>query len=176
MKQPLTLCFAAVLLLAGCAGQPAADTSSRSDEARAGRPGVPLAALIENDFATVLDRLNPPLRVEEEPIENRHVPGQVDTLRTYFYEGLRFTVYDVSASGKKLLQNLTVTSDAYPAPQGVRVGMTRQEITQRLGTPVRQEDGVYIYHLGDGPIPNPILSVHFENDTVSTLKWSFYVD
>ena len=60
-----------------------------------------------------LDRLNDPLRVDEAPRPNRHDPSQTDTVRTLYYDGMEIGIYDVSASGQRL-----VTPQALDASPG----------------------------------------------------------
>lgn len=165
------------LLWTGC-GRGASDSSDREQ----GRPGVSLTALVEagtkpspeTDSLRVLDRLKPPLRIETEPQKNRHVPGQVDTLRTYVYRGLEFTVYDVAHDPKVMMQNLTVADSTYETEDGLRVGLSREHVRALLGTPDQVESDTLTYRLG-APAPNH-LQVSLRNDCVTRLKWSFYVD
>lgn len=193
-----------LVLLAGCGPQQRdtapdpADTLATSDEAvpangnqtdpsgaSQARPGVPLSELVEagrqrepgQQGLPVLDRLNEPARLETEPRENRHVPGQVDTLRTYHYDGLRFEVYDVSDSERQLMQNVTVMSDAYDPGLGFRVGSTRSEVEAAMGEPGERRSGAYVYDLGESELgASDQLIVRFDGDRVRELEWSFYVD
>lgn len=189
-----------VLLLASCAepapppGTPHPD-SVLADSARAGtapadtaqaaaatRPGIPLPELLAAGFdppagagsLAVLDRLAPPLRVEAEAVPNRHVRGQMDTLRTYVYDGLRFRVYAVSGSNKEILQGVTVTGRAYTTRDGLRVGNHRTEVEAALGPPARMEDRTAVYEFGEAAPTR--LRVDYRSDVVEQLEWSFYVD
>ncbi len=192
---PHVLLLALFAFGAGCRGsqpappaadEPAADVRDAPPAPEpAARPGVSVdrivAAGAAGDAAAVLGRLQPPRRVTTEALANRHVPGQTDTLRTYHYDGLALTVYDVSASDKQLLYALQVTSDAYvpQRPHVLHVGMARAEVEAALGAPdERLEDGVtYQYALdGDGGAPGTLLLVRFDEGAAAALEWSFYVD
>lgn len=184
------LTFAAMLMLAACAGEsnepvrdtpapPDADTSVAEEPAAPAR-AVELPALLTAeerapgvDTLAVLDQLPEPQRVEEETRENRHMPGAVDTLRTHHYDGLAFTVVQ-AANGKELLQEVQVTGEDYSTERGLRVGLPRAEVQQTLGPPTRTEDGAAVYERGDGA--TDVLRVRYRNDRVAELTWSFYVD
>jgi hypothetical protein len=144
-------------------------------------PGVPLSDLVEagltrapgQEGLPVLDRLDDPERIDVEPIENRHVPGQIDTLRTWIYDGLQFMVYDVSVSERVLMESIEVTSPDYATADGVRVGSSRSEVETRLGQPDERREDAYVYRLTE-PAPNRLV-VHFDQDEVSRLAWGFYI-
>jgi len=182
---PLLLALA---LLAGCTTvQPAPDAGptppappeAAPPEAAPARPGVPVPELVATGEGrgSALGRLDRPARAEAEPFENRHVPGQIDTLRTYHYDGMRLEVYDVAASPRALLQALAVTSDAYDTGLGFRVGATRAEVEAALGDPDARDRTTYEYALeGEGRGPGSLLTVRFAGDRVRELAWGFYVD
>lgn len=169
-----------VLVWAGC-GQEASESPSPQVD-REGRPGVSLDALIQagidrppgTDSLAVLDRLRPPLRVEREPHKNRHVRGQVDTLRTYVYHGMEVTVYDVAGDPKEIMERLTVVDSSYRTEKGLRVGLSKEEAEALLGPPDQAQGDSLVYELGT-PVPN-FLRVSFEQNRISRLEWSFYVD
>lgn len=181
------------LMLAACAEpsqndeQAAGDTAyAHSDTAGTVRPGgelgVDLAALVEarlnpepgTERLSLLDSLAPPLRVETEPTENRHVPGQIDTLRTLHYDGLRLTLYDVSASESVILTEIEVTGEQHALREGLRVGDARQAVEDALGPPDERENGTYVYEYGNGA--SHYLRLYFSGDAVFEIEWSFYYD
>lgn len=180
--------FLAVLALAACEasenvpspGAPLPDSTATTDPAfsggaRADGPGLSLPALVDAAGTDGLpDRLAPPQREEATPQTNRHDPGQTDTLRTFYYDGLHVTFYDVTGGGM-LLQSIDVTSDAYATDEGFRVGSPRSAVEAALGAPERTEDGAAVYTVGDGPTP-PALHVRYDGDTVAALAYRFYVD
>ena len=129
------------------------------------------------DTPALLARLDEPRRIETEAVENRHVPGQVDTLRTYVYDGLALTVYDV-AGGGALLQEVRVTDEGYTTAGGLGVGSRREAIEAAYPNSVGAEGGTVTYERAaspDDPTPET-LRVRYDGDRAAELVWSFYVD
>jgi len=114
------------------------------------RPGVRIDRLLAPTapLPEVVARLREPRSRTAEPIENRQVRGQIDTIRTWRYDGLTLELYDVSG-GRLLLQRLAVTSDTYGTTDGLSVGEPRDAIESTLGAPVGTEGDVVTYRLGD---------------------------
>lgn len=168
-------CLGALVLVAGCktASPPSAGTSPR-----------PLALpdllhLAASDAEALLRRLQEPTRAETEPVENRHVPGQIDTLRTLVYDGLRIQLYEVAdGSGRRLVQEVTVTGEGYATAEGLGVGSTRAEVREALGEPLYAEADALGYEVQESPDdPTPaLLHVEFQEERVAALRWSLYVD
>lgn len=166
----------------GCRREGAPSQQPTGPDAEPVRPAVPVAALVDaalnrppgQESLTVLDRLHDPLRIEVEPRENRHDPGQVDTLRTFHYTGLQFTVYDVAGSAKEIMQSITVTDSAYATDGGAHVGMHRQQIRAALGPPDRVTDQTFVYNLST--VTSNQLRIAFEEGRAIRLGWKFYVD
>lgn len=142
-------------------------------------PGVPLSALLDEsaDDAALRNRLAEPLRIETEPVENRHEPGQIDTVRTYVYDDLRVRFYDRTGGGP-LLERVTVTGGDYRTAEGIGAGSTRAEIEAAYGAPAETHDGDPIYEVPSTPDdPTPLrLQVTYDGDAAERLTWYFYVD
>lgn len=144
-------------------------------------PGVSLQTILDRAYerdpqtqeVTVLDDMNEPQSVDEEPRENRHIPNQTDTLRTLHYDGLDLRVYHVS-DGKEILERVTVTSDVFETDDGLAVGMARSDVEALRGGPDERQDGTYVYDLG-GELPT-MLHVVFSGEEVSQLEWRYPVD
>lgn len=172
----LTIAF--VLSLASCQSEAPPDAPPPNETARA--LGVPLSEIVDAALngrdTTALDRLGPPDSITTAPQPNRHVPGQMDTLRTYFYDGVRLTVYDVTNSADQFVTTMQVTGPAYTTDDSLHVGSSRSEVENTLGAPDRQDGDEYIYELGE-PVAAPnLLRLTVEADTVQRMTWSFYVD
>lgn len=159
--------------LAGCAA-----------ERNAARPDIDLPTILDRTYERaddgsliLLDRLGEPRSVEAEPVENRHVPGQIDTLRTLTWEGLAVQVYAV-ADGKELLQEIRVTGPGYETAEGLSVGSSRSAVREALGAPIRTEGDTVTYGLPESPNdPTPVeLHVRYEGDRAAAMTWSYYVD
>lgn len=188
---PLLLLFSLAFSLAACAPEPDPDGEAPGDTADGARtepvetepearPGVDLETLLARAFdrdeagrLVVLDELNEPASVEVETRENRHIPGQIDTVRTRRYEGLSLTVYR-TADGKEILQQIRVDGPGYRTEEGVRVGASRSAVEDAWGDPAERRNGAYVYER-DGPLPTRV-RVYFEGDTVSRLEWDYPVD
>jgi hypothetical protein len=174
-------------MLLGCQPEAPRDATAPSDTTRAPASpetsrvlGVPLSDLVDAVLSgrdtTALNRLGPPDSITTAPQPNRHVPGQMDTLRTYHYDGARLTVYDVSASEDRFITTMQVTSPAYVTQDSLHVGSPWSAVEDALGTPARQGGNEYIYELGE-PVAAPnLLRLTVEADTVQQMTWSFYVD
>ena len=163
----------ALICLFGCAA-----------ERNAVRPDIALPAILDRTYErtgdgslVLLDRLGEPERVETEPVENRHVPGQIDTLRTLMFDGLAVEVYAV-ADGKELLQEVRVTGPGYETAEGLGVGSARAAVRDVLGAPVRTEGDTVTYEVLESPDdPTPTqLHVRYDGDRVAAMTWSYYVD
>lgn len=144
-------------------------------------PGVPLDALIDEAFARdpetgslyVLDRLNEPLRNTALPVKNVHVPGQTDSLRTYFFDGLALTVYEVDG-GKEILRQIITSEERYSTRDGIRVGMSARDLESILGEPMERKGDALVFDLG-GEMPT-LLFAEITDDVVRRLEWRFPLD
>ena len=161
-------------------GAPAEETeTSTPPGAPPARPGVPLADLLAPgaDARALLARLDPPRRTNVEAVANRHVPGQVDTVRTLFYDGLRLEVYEVSGSGA-FVQEVEVTGPGYTTAEGVGLGTSRDAVEAAYGPALHTEGDATTYQIGTGaddPAPT-MLTVRFKGNVVAALEWALYVD
>ncbi|HLT46257.1 MAG TPA: hypothetical protein VK002_03440 [Rubricoccaceae bacterium] len=155
------------------------DTTATDPDTTAVGPGVPLAEILDEagDDAALLARLAAPRRIEAEPFPNRHVPGQVDTLRTYVYDGLTLEFYEI-ATGGVLLQTVEVTGGVYETAEGLGVGSTRDEVEAVYTHSVGAEGGTVTYERPGTPErPNPPqVEVRYDGDHVAAMTWRFYVD
>lgn len=170
-----------LLVLAGCGKQSdnAAD-STDADSLAAVSPGALISvseiaeSVLRGNAEQALAGLPPAEQVQRKARQNRHDSTQVDTMRTLYYTGLYIQVYDVTASDQSLIQHMEVTSQDFATEEGITVGTSRAEVEQKLGQPDEKEGDMYVYNLGT-ETPNQ-LRIPFENNQVSRLSWSFYVD
>ena len=153
-----------VLALAACAdaGDPAPAAPEPAAEPDAVgpvevRPGVRLDRILaaHGDTGAFLAGLRPPRSTRTEPVENEHVAGQVDTVRTHVYDGLRIEAYEV-AGGPTFVQAVTVTGGGYGTASGLAVGESRADLEAVLGPPVRQGGAAVVYETGDGATPTAV--------------------
>ncbi|MFW5973121.1 MAG: hypothetical protein ACOCTG_03940 [Bacteroidota bacterium] len=185
--------LAVMLLTAGC--EPDADRvpdreadTQRMADQESTDAGVSVETMVEQTLSPApdrpyppfLDRLNEPERVETEVVENRHVPGQMDTVRTYIYDGLEIEVYDRSQDERKLVRRIELLEPGFDHGLEFDVGDQEMDVRQAMGEPEEAENGELRFRLtqnADDPVSAPNhLHVRLRNDRVDALRWSFYVD
>lgn len=122
----------------------------------------------------LLRELGPPQRVETEARANAYQPDQTDTLRTLVYPGLQALVYDVSGSPKTFLIRLSLLTDRYATPEGLRVGDAGRRAARILGSPTRRnaDANEWIYSESDSMPTAMILTVR--DRTITRIDWEFY--
>jgi len=123
---------------------------------------------------TLRRRLGPPQRIQTEPIANRYVQDQVDTLRTLVYSGVEALVYDVTSDAKTFLARLSVSATRYATPEGVRVGLSERRVIEKIGPPTRRNDAEdeLIYQEME-PTPTSMV-IHIRDGRVVRIDWEFY--
>ncbi len=119
------------------------------------RPGVRLDRILDAsaDAGALRELLRTPLASRAEPVANRHVAGQIDTVTTWVYDGLVLELYEV-ADGRALVQRLAVTSGSYGTRDGLSVGESRADLESVLGPP--QSPGRVATYLRGDPLATTI--------------------
>lgn len=141
---------AAAVLFAACGRAPPRETGG-------GEPGteVPatmtvvefadaLRSAVGEDRPSVRDRFGEPGRVSREPVENRHVPGQIDTLVTLGYGDLEVQFYAVTG-GRDLLAHAELRAPLGLSTLPFEVGASVEDVTAVLGEPARRSAGDLAY-------------------------------
>lgn len=125
-------------------------------------------------YEALLRRLGAPRTIQTEPVPNRYVQGQTDTLRTLVYTGMEALVYDVTNDPKTFLVRLSLSSTQYTTPEGVRVGLREERLLEQLGPPTRRNAsrGEWIYQ-ESGPTPTSMV-VRLRDSRVVRIDWEFY--
>jgi hypothetical protein len=125
-------------------------------------------------YEALLRRLGAPRAVQTEPVPNRYVQNQVDTLRTLVYTGMEALVYDVTNDPKTFLVRLSLSSTQYTTPEGVRVGLPEERLLEQIGPPTRRNaaQGEWIYQ-ESGPTPTSMV-VRVRDGRVVQIDWEFY--
>jgi len=149
---------------------------------KAGPPSDVVSRLIQEalrsdgsvSYRMLVQRLGTPQRVERRPIANQYVRGQVDTLRTLVYTGIRALVYDVTNEAKTFLVRLSLSSSQYTTPEGLRVGVPEADVIEALGPPTRRNasQGELIYQ-ETKPKPTSMV-VQVQDGRVVQIDWEFY--
>lgn len=124
-------------------------------------------------YEALLRRLGAPRTIQTEPVPNRYVQGQTDTLRTLVYTGMEALVYDVTNDPKTFLVRLSLSSTQYTTPEGVRVGLREERLLEQLGPPTRRNAsrGEWIYQ-ESGPTPTSMV-VRLRDGRVVRIDWEF---
>lgn len=161
---------------------PEVTVSERPDlEAEAGPPTDVVSQLIRQalradgsvSYRTLVRQLGTPQRVETRPFPNQYVRGQIDTLRTLVYPGIRALVYDVTSEEKTFLVRLSLSSSQYTTPDGLRVGLAERKVVERLGPPTRRNasQGELIYQETDTTPTSLVVKV--QDGRVVQIDWEF---
>ena len=98
-------------------------------------------------------------------------------MRTYVYDGLALTVYDVTGGGPLLLE-IRVSGEGYVTAEGLHLGSTHEQIAAVYTGPSHAHEDRVTYEREaspDDPTPET-LQVRFDGDRAAELVWSFYVD
>lgn len=120
-------------------------------------------------------RLGAPDSVIAVPVDNRHVPHQVDTVATLHWEGLEASFYRVTG-GKELLEAIEVRNNRFLRGDGIRIGMPWEDARREAGPPDLVREGRYGYVCGAcRGVPEPVWLV-VEAGIVRALYFAFYVD
>lgn len=145
------------------------------------RPGASLDRLLADrgDDGPMLSDLRAPRSLTAEPVENRHVAGQVDTVRTWTYDGLVIEAYEVSG-GPTFIQRVAVTGVDYGTASGLAVDEPRAALEAVLGPPVEETGATAVYETGDPAAPT-VVEVVYEPDErgqprAAQITWRPYVD
>ena len=125
--------------------------------------------------AEIRDALGEPDSVRREPVANRHVPDQTDTIVTLHYPTLRATLYLVTGGGD-LLQSVRVTDDRHLRDPAVRIGMPWEEVRRRLGEPHDREGDVPVYWCRSCTGAEHPVRFHVAGGRVRAVEFTYYVD
>jgi len=143
--------------------------------------------------AELRERLGPPVSLTIEPVENRHVEGQIDEIRTVSYDGLVLMFYKVSeAPERELLMSISLTSSYYEVGWGLKVGVEKERVRAVLGEkfqtlrcPGLQARMPYALTECEAigcawaythDVNNSEVLFTFKAGHVNRIDWSFYVD
>ena len=196
----LSICIAAVLMLAGCSGSsntqapPEAESSPvtppptvtdsgpSSPEAPSEPPPDAVTQLIQDalrsdgsvSYRELIDRLGTPRSVSVEPVANTYDPKVVDTLRTMAWAGVEALVYDVASEPRSFLIRFSVLSAQYQTPEGLRVGDSHSRVIDLIGKPTERNNGSneWVYQESDATPTAMILFL--KRGTIQRIDWEFY--
>ncbi len=195
MARPLAVVLA-FSMLSGCGGDA---SGAEGDDPAVERPTTPTDAslptadvrpgasldriLVERpDDGAFLDALRPPRVRLTEPVENRYVEGQVDSVVTLVYDGLGIEAYEVTG-GRTFVRRLAVTDGSYGTDSGLSVGEARDDLEAVLGPPVAVAGDIVTYQDAETvaePEP-PRVEITYEPDLdgverATQIVWIPYLD
>lgn len=168
-------------MLAGCVDPPAILEPDLAEDGTREVVGVPLMDLIDAGRQpaglrpAVLDRVSEPDRVSTIEVRNRHDRTRTDTLTTWSYDGVSFTIHRSSTTGRERMQRVEVTGADHRTADGLRVGMTREAVVGIRGQPTATGVDADIYRL-PGPYPGQLRIGYDDDLLVSRLTWVFSID
>ena len=172
----MRIALALVLLVcAGCAGPaPVAGSGWAAARADADAPTDLFLDLSVRDAAAALG-LGAPLRIDARPVENLHVVGQIDTVRTYVWDGLAVSDYE-TAPGKTLRMSIRATAPGYTDSHGLGVGSTWSAVEAALGEADHVfDDGTHNYPFRPEPFWTTV-NVRYDGDRVAEITWAPEID
>lgn len=172
-------CFVFAILISGCSKKEKAETEE-SDRAVYQEK---INQLVDDglDFELgesvneIIKTLGQPKDMQVEKIKNVHCPDEiVDEIHRLYYDGLYVEIYKATEGNKEMLQTLLVSSNKFKVKLGLNVGATKTEIKQVLGNPSNDSGGVWAYVYTAG-YPDKV-RFYFENDRVTKIEWSYWID
>ncbi|HEX7051712.1 MAG TPA: hypothetical protein VF188_16020 [Longimicrobiales bacterium] len=123
----------------------------------------------------IIASLGEPDSIQAEPVANRYVPGQTDTIFELSYDGLTATIYHVSG-GRDILSEVVVSDNRHLRDPAVRIGMPWPEVRRRLGEPWDASDSTFTYQClscmgADAPV-----NIYVRDGVVTAIEFAYYVD
>lgn len=140
--------------------------------------------LLQSD--SLLNRLAPAWSVSEvltklpnasiskrQPVQNRHVPGQVDTLLTIGNSGSEVRFYRLPE--EDLLQYANIQDSGLPVGEGLAVGQSVARLTQLL-PPLAGKDTLPEQIVLEGKLAPRSLRIRLGKGSVQQIEYQGYVD
>ena len=109
-------------------------------------------------------------------MQNRHEPGRTDEVHELEYDGLRIVLYRVSATGRELIMEVSLTSERYRLKWGLGVGSTRDAVRRVLGPGVRAERGEIDTDRYEDSERASRVDFSFRDARVRRIDWVFWLD
>ena len=127
------------------------------------------SSLVDRDAAVGV-----PDSVRSEPVPNRHVPGQTDSLITQFRPGLEVELYR-TAPGAQFVQRIDVRSNRW-LTVGPGISSSITDVTDSFGAPAESTDSSLAYTChACGPVEEPI-TFYVRDLRVHRVRFAYYVD
>lgn len=143
VRIPAELCLVLSVLVA-CAGSKRVPEPSPGEWLVLGL-GDQIEGAVGRTPADLLQRWGEPDSVRQRPFDNLHVEGQIDTVATYWFDGLEASYYRISANGRELPLNYSIGRPGYLSGLPVDVGSTVSQVRGALGSAQETTDGQHRY-------------------------------
>lgn len=123
----------------------------------------------------IIDSLGQPDSISSKKTPNIHNPEQLDTLRSMHYQGMLVSIYHVNSTEQKDIVTLVrVTFSARALLWGLRVGCSRQQVLDLLGSPAEEGSGEMVYSDEEG-YASTIFTLA-DDGKVTDVRWEYYID
>lgn len=183
----LTLGLAAILVSSSCGtpGPPRSDDVDDAPSADAAAADTTLPADLSCDSlarrlfpveptrAGLTGRFGAPDTVLVEPVPNRHVPDQTDTIATVRYDGLEVEIYVVTG-GRELPDHAIVTDARFLALPALGPGAPAARLERALGPPTTRAGDTLTWSCGS-EVDEPV-SFRISEGVVDRIWVDWYVD
>jgi len=149
------------------------ETDTRQHNAKMSFISNVLVVKVGNTPQEAIKALGAPIKKQVTKAENKYY-NVTDEIHELQYEGGIFKFYvpspNIPVHGFPV--SFIINSDAYSIKHSLNIGTTREAVTQTLGEPTEQKDGVYVYH--NETDTNDVIKIHFINNKISKIAWYFY--
>ncbi|HET8984919.1 MAG TPA: hypothetical protein VFN03_04070 [Trueperaceae bacterium] len=129
----------------------------------------------EDSAALAIAALPAPVATSTRTVPSLHAPGVTDTVSTLAFGDVTIEVYRPGAGTRPLLSSVRLDTDAVEL-DGLRVGMSLEDLYQRLGRPVSATADLVAFRMNPAATTPYELSASLRGDVVTTLRWSAYLD
>lgn len=111
--------------------------------------------------------------ISKEPVENRHIKGQIDTIITAEANNSTFTIY--KAKQDELLQKAEIRGSSIELKNGIRVGMTNEDFNARFNQIEQPIGPNATVTLNNPTVPSSFI-FRFNNNRLEQISFNGYVD
>lgn len=121
------------------------------------------------------DGCKKPERVTTEPIINKHDPNLIDKLKTVFCTNWEIRYY--VAAEKTILQSVILISGSANLPNGVKLGMARENVIDVLGAPHESSNNsIYYWPPENEAGGSDEIEFMFKKNKLHQVAWKYYID
>jgi hypothetical protein len=116
-----------------------------------------------------------PVRVTTEPIINKYDPKLIDKLKTVFCTDWEIRYY--VAAEKTILQSILLISGSANLPNGVKLGMAKENVIEVLGIPHESSSNSICYWTPENEAGgSDEIEFIFKKNKLHQVAWKYYID